>query len=86
MAHFAKIEHGKVTQVIVLDNAVIGEGDYRECERLGRAFIAGLGLDGEWLQTSYNGNFRGVYAGIGFSYDVNSDVFVAPSKESNEDE
>ena len=29
-------------------------------------------------RTSYNGNFRGVYAGIGYTYDAVNDVFVAP--------
>jgi len=29
-------------------------------------------------RTSYNGNFRGIYAGIGFTYDAENDVFVAP--------
>jgi hypothetical protein len=30
------------------------------------------------LRTSYNGNIRGVYAGIGYSYDEVNDVFVPP--------
>ena len=42
---------------------------------------------GTWLQTSYNthGNqhpegrpLRGNYAGIGYTYDVENDVFIAP--------
>ena len=37
-----------------------------------------LGLPGEWRQTSYNNNFRKQYAGIGWLYDANADVFVAP--------
>jgi len=37
-----------------------------------------LGLSGTWLQTSYNGNFRGVYAGSGYTYDPVLDEFVAP--------
>ena len=35
-------------------------------------------LGGRWIQTSYNANFRGVYAGIGFTYDEVNDVFVEP--------
>ena len=35
------------------------------------------------VRTSYNGNIRGVYAGIGYFYDEVNDVFVAPVIESN---
>ena len=69
MAHFAKIENNTVTQVVVVDN---------EHEADGQAYLNGLGLEGEWIQTSYNGNFRGVYASIGFAYDRDNDVFIAP--------
>lgn len=81
MAHFAKIENNVVTQVIVLSNDVCGEPtlDFPDTCAAGRVFIANtLKLDGTWKQTSYNGNFRGVYAGIGFTYDAVNDVFVAP--------
>jgi len=45
----------------------------------GRAFIANtLKLGGVWKQTSYNNNFRGVYAGIGYTYDAARDAFIAP--------
>lgn len=79
MAHFAKVENGIVTNVIVVDNRVIGDGDHTQSEAAGQAFIAGLGLTGEWKQTSYNGNFRSKYAGIGDIYDAVNDVFVAPT-------
>lgn len=69
MAHFAKIENGLVTQVVVVDN---------EHESNGEAFLNALGLEGTWIQTSYNANFRGKFAGIGDSYDSKNDVFVAP--------
>lgn len=85
MAHFAKIENNIVTQVIVINNDVCGEPtlDFPETENAGRAFIANtLKLEGTWKQTSYNGNFRGVYAGIGYTYDAVNDVFVAPEAES----
>ena len=38
-------------------------------------------LGGRWVQTSYNNNFRGVFAGIGFVYDEESDEFVKPTEE-----
>jgi hypothetical protein len=72
MAHFAKMNGNIVEQVIVISN------DDAPTEADGQAFIASIGLDGAWLQTSYNGNFRGVYAGIGYTYDVELDQFVPP--------
>ena len=79
MAHFARIVNGTVGQVIVVNNADCGGGDFPESEAAGQAFIASIGLSGEWRQTSYNGNFRGKYAGIGDTYDAVNDVFVAPA-------
>jgi hypothetical protein len=81
MAHFAKIENGVVTNVIVVANDDCGGGNFPDSEPVGQAFFASLDLAGEWLQTSYHANFRGVYAGIGFTYDAANDVFVAPVSE-----
>lgn len=77
MAHFAKIENGIVREVIVVSNDDCGGGDFPASEPIGQAFIAACGLDGEFLQTSYSGSFRGKYAGIGDLYDADSDEFVA---------
>jgi hypothetical protein len=79
MAHFAKIENGVVTQVIVVGNDDCGGGEFPDSESIGQAFIHSIGLDGEWKQTSYNGNFRGKYAGIGDAYDADLDEFVSPA-------
>lgn len=78
MAHFAKIVDNKVTEIIVVSNDDCGGGDYPNSELIGQAFIASLGFDGLWLQTSYHANFRAYYAGIGYTYDAVNDVFVAP--------
>ena len=78
MAHFAKVENGVVQQVIVVADSDCGGGTFPASEPVGQAFIASLGLVGEWLQTSYNNNFRDKYAGIGYTYDADADVFVAP--------
>ena len=81
MAHFAKIENNIVTQVIVVNNDVCGEPtlQFPDTCAAGRAFIANsLKLDGVWKQTSFNNNFRGRYAGIGYTYDAVNDDFVAP--------
>lgn len=73
MSHFAKVLDGKVVQVIV------AESDFFN------TFIDSSA--GEWIQTSYNtyGNqhpegrpLRGNYAGLGFIYDREKDVFYAP--------
>ena len=77
MAHFAKIENGTVVEVITVSNDCCGGGEFPESEPVGQAFIASLGLTGDWLQTSYHANFRGVYAGIGYTYDAQLDEFVA---------
>lgn len=69
MAHFAKVENGIVTQVVVVDN---------EHEANGQEYLNSLGLEGTWIQTSYNNNFRGKYAGIGDIYDEEQDIFVTP--------
>lgn len=78
MGHFAKVENGFVTQVIVVNNDTLGDLDYPDSEPVGQKFIGSLGLDGTWLQTSYNSNFRAVFAGAGHAYDSISDEFVAP--------
>ena len=78
MAHFAKVENGIITNVIVVANSDCGGGVFPESEPIGQAFIASLDIQGEWLQTSYNGNFRGLYAGIGYTYNRRTDKFVAP--------
>lgn len=80
MAHFAKVEDGNVVQVIVVNNEALGNLEFPESEPVGQEFIALLGLEGTWLQTSYNNNFRGVYAS-GCTYDEVNDVFVSPVRE-----
>ncbi len=69
MAHFAKINGNKVGEVIVISNADIDDLTFPDSEPVGQAFIASLGIEGTWLQTSYNGNFRNTYAGPGYTYD-----------------
>ena len=78
MAHFAKVENNIVTNVIVVNNETLGGLEFPESEPVGQAFIASLGLEGTWKQTSYNANFRGKYAGAGDTYDDVEDKFVAP--------
>jgi len=71
MSHFAKVENGIVTQVIVAEQDVIDSG------------LFGTG----WVQTSYNTHagrhpegrpLRKNYAGVGYTYDSQRDAFIAP--------
>jgi len=78
MAHFAQVQDNIVRNVIVINDSDCGGGEFPESEPAGQAFIAALGIDGDWLQTSYNGNFRGQYAGQGMTYDPTLDEFVLP--------
>ena len=78
MAHFARVENGIVREVIVISDDVAPD-PAPDNESAGQAYIANvLGLAGEWRQTSYNGNFRGRYAGLGYTYDPAIDEFVPP--------
>jgi len=76
MAHFAQIVNETVIQVIAVDNNDILDEQGNESESVGIQFCKDL-LNGEWVQTSYNGNFRKNYAGIGFAYDEARDAFIA---------
>jgi hypothetical protein len=68
MAHFAEIDENNIVQrVIVIDNALEENGVEWCTENLG----------GRWIQTSYNNNFRKQFAGIGYSYDEEKDIFIA---------
>lgn len=79
MAHFAQLdENNTVTQVIVVANEELML-DGVENETKGIMFCKSLfGEDTRWVQTSYNGNKRKNYAGIGYTYDPVNDWFFAP--------
>ena len=80
MAHFAKINSDNIVeQVIVVNNEVLHDDKGVEQESIGIEFCQSLfGDDTNWVQTSYNGNFRGRYAGAGMTYDPIKDEFIAP--------
>ena len=71
MAHWAEIDDNNIVlRVLVGDNTdPAGDEGYSW-------LIKNLG--GRWIQTSYNDNFRKQYAGIGFRYDEQADVFITP--------
>jgi len=88
MAHFAELdENNVVLSVIVVDNANLLDANGSESEQVGIDYIRSiLGPNSKWVQTSYNGNFRKTYAGIGFTYDPVGDEFVAPVSETGFDD
>jgi len=63
MSHFAEIKDGVVQRVIVAEQDFINSGT------VGDSF--------NWVQTSYNNNFRKQFAGTGYTYDKAADVFVS---------
>jgi len=78
MAHFAQIdENNIVVSVIVVDNKDTADANGVEKEYIGAAFCERL-FGGTWKQTSYNGNIRKNYAGIGYTYRSDIDAFTAP--------
>jgi hypothetical protein len=81
MSHFAKLDENNVEiQVIVLDDErIIDPKTNKEDETLGINFCKLLyGNDTKWKQTSYNENFRGSFAGLGYFYDQTYDAFFPP--------
>lgn len=71
MAHFAEIdENNKVIRVLVMDNNH-PDGDE------GFQWLQD-NFGGTWVKTSYNGNIRYNFAGVGYTYDPIDDAFIAP--------
>ena len=78
MAHFAKLdENNVVTEVHVVADRDTSDANGVEKEYIGQAFLEKL-FGGTWKQTSYNGNIRKNYAGIGYTYNADIDAFVPP--------
>ena len=83
MAHFARLdENNMVTQVVVVANDKFLDSDGNESEEIGVAFCSNL-LGGRWVQTSYNNSIRKRYAGPGFMYNEELDIFIAPQPNSD---
>jgi hypothetical protein len=77
MAHFAQVDNNIVINVIVVHNNELLDQDGNEIEQKGIDFCKSLfGQDTNWIQTSYNGNFRKNYAGVGGVYNRELDAFI----------
>lgn len=78
MAHFAELDSNNVVlRVIVVGNKDTADANGVEKEHIGAAFCERL-FGGNWKQTSYNGNKRKNYAGIGYTFDATRDAFIPP--------
>ena len=76
MSHFAELsETNVVLRVVVCDNNDPNGDEWYQW------LISTLG--GRWVKTSYNGNFRGIFAPVGGTYDEELDIFVLPPKDEN---
>ena len=92
MAHFAIVnkETKRVIRVAVVDNSKLLDQNNVEQEANGvihlqnvHSHIADFNLrDFDFIQTSYNGNFRKNYASIGDTYDAQKDAFIKPKPTS----
>ena len=81
MAHFAQIDgNNRVLNVLVVSNDDCKDENGNESEQVGIDFLKALIPDPSfrWVQTSFNGNFRKNYAGIGYTYNAGIDAFVPP--------
>jgi hypothetical protein len=80
MAHFAQIDNNNIViNIIVVHNNELLDQNNNEIEQKGINFCKSLfGENTKWVQTSYNGNFRKNYAGIGYTYDESRDAFIPP--------
>jgi hypothetical protein len=76
MSHWAELDStNMVLRVLVGDNNEPDEGE---------AFMNSLG--GTWVKTSYNGNIRKNFAGIGYTYDSVRDAFIPPKANCHPEE
>lgn len=74
MAHFAKLGVGNI-----IERVEVVSNDVATNEQTGVDFLNNLyGTRDTWKQTSYNGNIRKNFAGIGFTYDQTRDAFIPP--------
>jgi hypothetical protein len=85
MAHFAEIDETNIVkQIIVVHNNELLDENGNESEEKGIDFCISL-FGGTWIKTSYNGNIRKNYAGIGFYFDEVRDAFIPPKPDCHPD-
>lgn len=80
MAHYAELnDNNEVIYVVYMDNEIITDENGNEVEELGINHLhTHHGSHRRWIRTSYRGNFRSKYAGLGDTYREDLDMFIAP--------
>jgi len=80
MAHFAKINSDNIVYevIVVHNNELLVDGNESEAQGINFLNDTYKVDNVNWKQTSYNGNIRKNYAGIGFTYDADKDAFIGP--------
>jgi len=79
MAHFVELDNNNVVlRVVTVDNLNILENDVESEQKGIQVCKSFYGGNNRWIQTSYNGNFRFRYAGIGYKYDEVKNAFIPP--------
>lgn len=70
MSHFAYIQKNISDKYYTVTNVIVAEQEYIDS--------GNCGDPANWVRTSYNGNIRNIYAGIGYLYDKDLDIFLPP--------
>jgi hypothetical protein len=84
MAHFVEIDSdNNFIRGIVISDQDCGGGNFPESEKPGQEYIASIGIEGRWLQASYNNNFRGKFPGDNDYYDEELDLFLSKKPYEN---
>ena len=78
MSHFAQLDSNNI-----VINVLVGDNNDTNGDEGYQWLIDNLG--GRWVQTSYNNNFRGTFASIGYTYDPVQDIFIAPVEENSDE-
>ncbi len=75
MAYFAKVVESSVERVCRVADSDIDNAEYPASDAVGTAYMNACGFPGTWLHTSKDNQFRGVFAGAGYTYNSETDTF-----------
>jgi hypothetical protein len=81
MAHYAYLDDNNIVVAVI-----VGKDETETIDGLDTETYYAQGTDYTVKRTSYNGNIRYNYAGVGYKYDEDADAFIAPKPECGHDE
>jgi hypothetical protein len=81
MAHYAYLDENNIVVTVI-----VGKDETELINGLDTETYYAQGTEYTVKRTSYNGNIRYNYAGIGYTYDENADAFIAPKPECGHEE